>query len=94
MPLYRLNTFVWKKLLIISNDFFSEASWPVMLKFHVEPPLGRVKKDCLNDCGPLTKMAVMPIYAKTFKNLLLQNQISPGPNLCTNYQVQKVYQNC
>ena len=31
---------------------------------------------------------------KTFKNLLLQNQISPGPYLCTNPWGQKIYQNC
>ena len=32
---------------------------------------------------------------KTFKNLLLHNQISPvGPYLCTNYGGQEIYQNC
>ena len=31
---------------------------------------------------------------KTFKNLLLHNQISPGSNLCTNYGGQEIYQNC
>ena len=44
--------FVWapyirmEKLLIISNDFSSEASGPVLLKFHVESPWGRRMKDC------------------------------------------------
>ena len=44
--LYGPHTFVWKKMLIISNDFSSEASGPVLLKFHVEPPWGRRTKDC------------------------------------------------
>ena len=35
-----------KKMLIVSNDFSSEASGPVLLKFHVEPPWGRRTKDC------------------------------------------------
>ena len=39
-----LYAFVWapyicmEKMLIISNDFSSEASGPVLLKFHAEPP--------------------------------------------------------
>ena len=43
--------FVWapyicmEKMLIVSNDFSSEASGPMLLKFHVEPP-GRRTKDC------------------------------------------------
>ena len=28
-------------MLIISNDFSSEAIWPVLLKFHAEPPWAR-----------------------------------------------------
>ena len=31
-------------MLIISNDFSSEASGPVLLKFHVEPPWGRTER--------------------------------------------------
>ena len=30
----------------------------------------------INGPGHMTKMAAMPIYVKTFKNLLLQNQKS------------------
>ena len=33
-------------LLIIKNDFFSEAVWQMLLKFHMESPWGRGKKDC------------------------------------------------
>ena len=51
-----------EKMLIISDDFSSEASEPVLLKFRVEPPRGRRMKDCLNGRGPLIKMAAMPIY--------------------------------
>ena len=38
---------------------------PMLFKFHVEPPWGRGMKDCTNVPGPLTKMAVMPIYDKS-----------------------------
>ena len=58
----------------ISNDFSSGACGPVLLKFHLEPPLGREMNDCKNGCSPLTKMATMTIYGKTFKKLLLQNR--------------------
>ena len=34
------------KMLRISNNFSSEASGPMLLKFQVEPPLGRGTKDC------------------------------------------------
>ena len=34
------------KMLRILNDFSSGASGPVLLKFHLEPPLGREMKDC------------------------------------------------
>ena len=78
--------FVWaqyifyrKNLLIFSNDFSSEASGPMLLKLHAAPPWGRRMKACLNGRGPLTKMAAMHVYGKDLKNLLLQNQISPGP---------------
>ena len=33
---------------------------------------------CSNGQGPLIKMAAMPIYGKTLKSLLLQNQESFG----------------
>ena len=58
------------KMLRISNDFYSEDFGPILLEFHLKPPWGRGTKDCLNVCGPLTKMAAMTIYrVKPFKNL-------------------------
>ena len=36
----------------------------------------RVLTICLNGSAPLNKVTVMPIYGKTIKNLLLQNQDS------------------
>ena len=39
MHLYGPLTFVTKKMLIISSDFFYEAFGPVLLKFLVGPPL-------------------------------------------------------
>ena len=68
-----LYAFVWApyiiffcmgKMLIISNDFSSEASGPMLFKFHVEPPWGRGTKDCKNGHDPLTKVAAMPIFGK------------------------------
>ena len=49
------------KMLRMSNDFSSEAVGPLLLKFHVAPPLGGRTKDCLNGCSPLTKLAAMPV---------------------------------
>ena len=34
------------------------------------------QKDCSNGSAPLNKMAAMPIYDRTLKNLLLQNEES------------------
>ena len=48
----------------ISNDFSSGASGPILLNFHMEPPLVWGMKDCWNGRGLLTKMAAMPIYGK------------------------------
>ena len=59
----------------VENDFSSEAATPILLRFHVEPPWGRGTKDCKNGCGPLTKMASMPIYGNN-----LQKSSSPEPN--------------
>ena len=64
------------KMLIISNDFSSGASGPVLRKFHLEPSWGREMKDCKNGCGPLIKMAAMPIYGKN-----LYKSSSPEPRM-------------
>ena len=40
----------------------------------MEPSWNGGKKVCSNDPGHMTKMAAMPIYGKTLKSLLLQNQ--------------------
>ena len=58
------------------NIFSSETSWPMKAKFYVEPPWEGGTKVYINGPGHMTKMATMPIYGKTFKNLLLQNQKS------------------
>ena len=56
------------------NIFSSETALPIKAKFYVEPPWEGGTKVYIN--GHMTKMAAMPIYCKTFKNLLLQNQKS------------------
>ena len=55
-----------------SNIFSSKTAWPFKAKFYVEPPW----EVCIKGLGHMTKMAVMPIMVKTFKNILLQNQKS------------------
>ena len=53
-------------------NFFSKITIrPIEAKFHVEPPWNGGTKAFLNGPGHMTKMATMPIYDKTFKNLLL-----------------------
>ena len=60
----------------ISNIFSSETAWPIKAKFYVEPPWEGGTEVYINGLGHMTKMAATPIYVKTFKNLLLQNQKS------------------
>ena len=57
-----------------SNIVSSETTGPIEAKLHVEPPWDRGTKVCSNGVGHMTNMAAMPIYGKTLKNLLLQNQ--------------------
>ena len=49
---------------------------PIDASFHMEFPWDRGMKVYLNGPGHITKMAAMPIYDKTLKNLLLKNQKS------------------
>ena len=60
----------------ISNFFLLETAWPIKAKFYVKPPWEEGTNVYINGPGHITKMAAMPIYGKTFKNLLLQNQKS------------------
>ena len=52
----------------------SETARPIKAKFYVEPPWEGGTKIYINGLGHMTQMAAMPIYGKTLKNLLLQNQ--------------------
>ena len=58
----------------IFKHLLPETTGPIKLKFHMETPLDAGTKVCSNGPGHMTKMVAMPIYGKTFKNLLLQNQ--------------------
>ena len=51
----------------ISNNFSSETTGSIAIKFHIQPskPLG--KKNCSNDLGHMTNMPAMPIYGKNLK---------------------------
>ena len=42
----------------------------------MEPPSEGRKKVYINGLGHITKMAAMPMYGKSLKNLLVQNQKS------------------
>ena len=55
--------------LTFSNDFSSKAAKPILLKYHMDPPLVGGTKDCLNGHGP-----PCPYMVKSYVNLLLQNQ--------------------
>ena len=52
-----------------SNFFCLETAGPIETKFHVEPPYDRGTRICSNGPGHITKMAAMPIYGKSLKNL-------------------------
>ena len=67
-----------KKILIISNGFSSEASEPVLLKFHAEPPWAGEWKIAKMGTMHWSKWLPCAYMVKTFKNLLLHNQISSG----------------
>ena len=57
-----------------SNFFFLETTWRIKAKFYVEPPWDGGTKICSSGPCHMIKMAAMPIYGKTLKNLLLWNQ--------------------
>ena len=57
-----------------SNFFSLETAMPIEAKFHVEPPWNRGTKVYSNGPGHMTKMAAMPIYGKSLKNIFLLNQ--------------------
>ena len=46
------------------NIFSSETTWPIKVKFHMEPPWDGGRKVCSDDPGHMTKMSAMPIYGK------------------------------
>ena len=55
------------RLSIISNDFFSETTRPIVTKFHIQPPGLLGKKNYSNGLDHMTNMAAMPIYGKNLK---------------------------
>ena len=52
------------------SNIFSETTGPIEAKIHMEPPWDGGTKVGSNGPGHMTKMAAMPIYGKTLKNLL------------------------
>ena len=61
-------------LVIVFECWDLPLSGPIEAKFHMEPPWDGGMKVCSNVPGHITKMADMPIYVETLKNLLLRNR--------------------
>ena len=59
----------------ISKIFFSETTWPIKLKFYVEPPCVGGMKVCSRDLGHITKMAAMPIYGKNSSKIFFSRTV-------------------
>ena len=74
----RLSSFLPPSVHKISSNIFSlETASPIQAKFYVEPSWEGGTKVYINGPGHMAKMATKPIYGKkTFKNLILQNQMS------------------
>ena len=53
-----------------SNIFSTEIDWPIKAKFYVEPPWEGGMKVYMNGPGHMRMNGTMPIYGKTFNNLL------------------------
>ena len=96
MHLYGHHTFVWEKYW----EF--QTTSPLTLK-----PMGQCCSNLMWSLLRLGERKIAKMVAlhwprwlpctymvKTFKNLLLQNQISLGPYLCTNPRWQKIYHIC
>ena len=49
------------KIMILSNMLSAEISWPISIKFLVDPTVETGLRVCSNDHAPLT---AMPIYGK------------------------------
>ena len=47
-----------------SNLFSLETAWPIVAKFHVDPPWDGGRKVYSNYPGHMTKMTTMPTYGK------------------------------
>ena len=54
-------------------NVFSGTASTVFTRFHLRPSVEKMLTICSNGSAPLNKMAAMPIYDKTLKNLFLQN---------------------
>ena len=53
---------IYMIMTIIFKHLFSETTWPINAKFHMEPPWEGGMQVYINGPGHMTKMAVMPIY--------------------------------
>ena len=68
---YRIVAFVVRPSTS-SKDLFSEATWPISIKFHMQPP-GKGRKKYIFGPGHKTKMAAVPKYDKTLNEITLIN---------------------
>ena len=65
------------KIVTISKMFFSDTTWPIKLKFYMEPPLVGGMKVYSWDFGHMTKMAAMPIYGKNSSKIFFTRTDRP-----------------
>ena len=67
---------IYRCKIIKSLNVLSETAGPILTRFHMGPSVEGMLTICSNCSAPLNKMAAMPIYGKTLKNLRLQNKES------------------
>ena len=58
-------------LRLLNHDFYSmtisyisKATWPVVIKFHIQPSMAEGTKNCSNGLGHMASMAAIPMYGK------------------------------
>ena len=66
---YRMAPSVRRPSSTISKIFFSETTWPILLKFYVDPSWVVALKVWSRNMGHVTKMAATPIYGKKYSKI-------------------------
>ena len=77
----------------ISNIFASETAWPIKVKLHVQPPMGRGTKVNINGPGHMTNMAASPYICmvRTFEIFFFRARSPMILKFCMQHQKLKLY---